>query len=149
MPSFAFLFRDQRGYDLVVYLASLESGDTQRHLAEEKAWQPSAAAVSSANLAEGESLYQRQCATCHDANGRTRLQFQSQFKRPPNSLFAGPFTHQSSAISAADRSDQMARIIKFGIPGTDMPGHEYLSDQQVASLTLFLAQRSSTFNHHP
>jgi cbb3-type cytochrome c oxidase subunit II len=148
MPPFTFLFRDQRGDDLVAYLASLQSGDTQQHLAEEQAWQSTAAAVSNANTAEGQSLYQLQCATCHDANGRTRRQFQSQFKRPPNSLFTGPFTHQQSAISA-DRSDQMARITKFGIPGTDMPGHEYLSDQQVASLTLFLTQRSATFNHHP
>jgi hypothetical protein len=33
---------------------------------------------------------------------------------------------------------ELARIAKFGIPGTDMPGHEYLSDGQIASIVLWL-----------
>jgi hypothetical protein len=33
---------------------------------------------------------------------------------------------------------RLAQIAKFGIPGTDMPGHEYLNDRQIASLALFL-----------
>jgi cytochrome c oxidase cbb3-type subunit 2 len=36
--------------------------------------------------------------------------------------------------------DRLAQIAKFGIPGTDMPGHEYLSDQQIASISLWLSQ---------
>jgi cytochrome c oxidase cbb3-type subunit 2 len=36
--------------------------------------------------------------------------------------------------------DRLARIAKFGIPGTDMPGHEYLSDEEIASLSLRLTQ---------
>jgi cytochrome c oxidase cbb3-type subunit 2 len=36
--------------------------------------------------------------------------------------------------------DRLAQIVKFGIPGTDMPGHEYLPDADVASLTLYLQQ---------
>jgi len=34
----------------------------------------------------------------------------------------------------------LAQIAKFGIPGTDMPGHEYLSDADIASISLWLSQ---------
>ena len=149
MPSFAFLFRDQRGDDLVAYLASLHSGEMQQHLADEQAWHPSASAIGQADAAQGSSLYQRQCATCHDANGATRLQYLSQFARQPGNLFTGPFKSLPTAASSTDLSSQLDRIIKYGIPATDMPGHEYLSDQQIASLTLFLMQHSSLAVHQP
>ena len=34
---------------------------------------------------------------------------------------------------------RLEQIAKFGVPGTDMPGHEYLSDQQIASIGLWLS----------
>lgn len=148
MPSFAFLFRGQRGDDLVAYLTSLHSGDAQQQHSQEQLWQPSPAAASLADPAEGQTLYQHQCATCHDANGLTRIQYQSQFTQPPANIFTGPFKFLSSSPSVADRSAQLSRISKFGIPATDMPGHEYLSDRQIASLTLFIMQRSSSAAHN-
>lgn len=149
MPSFAFLFGDQRGDDVVTYLSSLNSGDTQQHIALERQWQPSESASAGADLAEGENLYRQQCFTCHDANGRTLRQYQSQFNHPPNNLFTGPFVHLRAGASTRDRSIELSRISKFGIPGTDMPGHEYLSDRQIASLTLYLTQRSSIVVQNP
>ncbi len=146
MPSFAFLFRDQRGDDLVAYLASLHSGDRQQQINAQQLWRLSNTAVMQADAAQGKRLYQQQCATCHDANGPTRLQHE--FKQSPANLFTGPFQYLQSA-SNTDRSAQLARITKFGIPGTDMPGHEVLSDQQVASLALFLTQTSSPSANHP
>ena len=41
---------------------------------------------------------------------------------------------RSSKWFALRRSD------KFGIPGTDMPGHEYLPDRDIASMSLWLSQ---------
>ena len=38
------------------------------------------------------------------------------------------------------RMNTLAQITKFGIPGTDMPGHEYLPDQDVASISLWLSE---------
>ena len=32
------------------------------------------------------------------------------------------------------RLRRLCEIIKFGLAGTDMPGHEYLSDSQVAAI---------------
>jgi cytochrome c oxidase cbb3-type subunit 2 len=50
-----------------------------------------------------------------------------------------PETLADLRASGLNRSPaESARIVKFGIPGTDMPGHEYLSDHQIASVVLWL-----------
>ncbi|HWG22016.1 MAG TPA: cbb3-type cytochrome c oxidase subunit II [Terracidiphilus sp.] len=138
MPPYAFLFRDQRGDDLVSYLASLHSADLAQRLAQEQAWSPSAAAVAQASAEEGEAVYRKFCATCHDAHGATRERWQTSFREKPADLFAGPFKYLPSSDPA--RKTRIARIAKFGIPTTDMPGHEYLGDRQLASLSLWLTE---------
>jgi cytochrome c oxidase cbb3-type subunit 2 len=147
MPAYGFLFRDQRGPDLVAYLESLHGTDTEQHLDEEKLWQPSAAAVAQANASDGERLYRRNCATCHDANGATRRAWQSSFKDLPAELPNGPYVYLSSADSQQKRVTRLTQIAKFGIPGTDMPGHEYLPDQDIASISLWLTQAIAQSNH--
>jgi cytochrome c oxidase cbb3-type subunit 2 len=148
MPSFAFLFGDRRGDDLVAYLASLHSENLQQQIAAQQSWRLPALAMTHADTDEGKNLYERHCATCHESSGATRQRYQSQFTEPPANLFTGPLKYLRSP-SYTDRYAQLSRIVKFGIRGTDMPGHEYLSDQQVASLTAFLTQTSSTIVQNP
>jgi cytochrome c oxidase cbb3-type subunit 2 len=139
MPSYGFLFNDERGNDLVAYLASLRSGDMQQHAAEQQAWAPTPTAMHRATAAEGAQVYQVFCATCHDADGATRRKWGTSFATPPSDLRAGPsrFVREGDPVA---RQSHIARIARFGIPGTDMPGHEYLNDLQIASLTLWLTQ---------
>jgi cytochrome c oxidase cbb3-type subunit 2 len=138
MPPFGFLFRSQRGNDLVAYLSSLKGDGAEQHLAQQRAWRLPAAALAAANAREGERIFATHCATCHQAGGKTR--WAMSFKRMPPDLTVGPFSHLSLSGSTAERVDNLARIAKFGIAGTDMPGHEYLSDKDVASLSLWLSQ---------
>ncbi len=138
MPSYGFLFRDERGDDLVAYLESLPSADAAQHLAEEKLWQPSAKAVAEAGARQGGQLFQVYCATCHDAGGDTR--WQAHFRRLPPDLTVGPYYDLPLSGPPAQRTNRLAQIAKFGIPGTDMPGHEYLSDADIASISLWLSQ---------
>ncbi len=148
MPSYAFLFRDQRGNDLVAYLANLS---TPVHLAEEQQWHLTAAALADANPSEGRQLYNQYCATCHNTNGRTRLRWQSEFIESPALLTSGETTSGSvaamqpgsTAKPESARIDHLARIIKFGIPDSDMAGHEHLPDKDIASLSLWLAQSTA------
>ena len=140
MPSYGFLFRDERGDDLVAYLESLRATDTSKHMAEEQLWQSSAAAPAQANAADGQRLYQRDCANCHSADGPTRRMWQSSFKRLPPDLSMGPYLYLPSAAAKRQRTIRLEQIAKFGIPGTDMPGHEYLSDTDIASIRLWLSQ---------
>jgi cytochrome c oxidase cbb3-type subunit 2 len=132
MPSFAFLFRDARGSDLVAYLCSLHGPGEQQQLQRESTWSPSSSALQAANLHEGGLVYQQHCATCHDPKGATRMQwFNAWHKIPP--------TLSELRVSAGPRpQSELAHISKFGIVGTDMPGHEYLNDQQIASVALWL-----------
>lgn len=138
MPSYAFLFRDERGTDLVTYLASLRGPATEQHMAAHLSWRPSQEAVETADVVEGERLYRRLCATCHEANGIIHQQWKANFRNAPTDLFASPLRSIPNGDSAADAVGRLAQITKFGIPGTDMPGHEYLSDPQIASLSLWL-----------
>lgn len=137
MPSYAFLFRDTRGADLVAYLASLREQNTEQHMAQEHAWQPSVEAMQEASNVEGATIYTQECATCHDRDGAARTQWQNEFRKlPPDPPALRSELRESTEV-------RVAQIIKFGIPNTDMPGHEYLSGRQVASLTLWLLRRSA------
>jgi len=140
MPSYAYLFGDERGNDLVAYLEGLQKAGTVEHLVAEMSWRPSASAVAAADASDGERLFQRHCATCHSVDGRTRHAWQASFRRLPPDLRVGPFLDLPLSGPLALRMDRLAQIAKFGIPGTDMPGHEYLSDQQIASISVWLSQ---------
>ncbi|HEY1254724.1 MAG TPA: cbb3-type cytochrome c oxidase subunit II, partial [Terracidiphilus sp.] len=146
MPSYAFLFRDQRGDDLVSYIESLQGIDFSQQWIAEENWRPSLAAMTAANTNDGQRLFHRFCATCHDAGGQAR--WADGFKRLPPDLTVGPYLHLTLSENLAERRDRLARIIKFGIHGTDMPGHEYLSDNEIASIALWLSQQIRQSNQN-
>jgi cbb3-type cytochrome c oxidase subunit II len=143
MPSYAFLFRDTRGNDLVAYLASLHSQGTAQHIAGEKQWRLPPADLAAADPAAGPQLYNRYCATCHNANGRTRIKWQSEFIESPAVLGFATVPSASAPKPQPAQIDHFAQIIKFGIPNSDMAGHEYLSDKNIASLSAWLAQNTA------
>ena len=149
MPSYGSLFETARGDDLVSYLVSLRSPAYGTHVEMEQAWLPSAAA----DPVEGERLYGQYCSTCHETDGATRRAWASSFRRLPPDLRRGLWLHVQASAPIAERALRLARIIKFGIPGTDMPGHEYLSDHDIASIALWVgrtmappAQFTATYN---
>ena len=147
MPSYAFLFRDQRGDDLVSYLKSLHGSGTPQHRLAEENWHPSSSAIEAANARDGEHGFQLRCATCHSAGGQTR--WETHFKRLPPDLAVGPYLHLPPSGDVAQQRDRLARIVKFGIPETDMPGHEYLSDKEIASISLWLSQSIGQLDQKP
>jgi cbb3-type cytochrome c oxidase subunit II len=139
MPSYAYLFQgSKRGDDLLQYVSSLESSDYQQHIAVEQVWVLPAIAIAQANSEDGAPLYSDYCSTCHGSNGATRLTWKSSWKRFPPDLEKGPWLHVVPDIPGTERTESLARIIKFGIPETDMPGHEYLSNKQIASIASWL-----------
>lgn len=144
MPSYAYLFRDRRGDDLVAYLESLQSPpgnrETALHRAEQKAWRLSSEDYATGSAEQGAQLFSLYCATCHAAGGGTRSAWRTSFKNLPPVFAKGSTLPATSSVSWRDRRPCLARIIKFGLPGADMPGHEYFSDRQIASLSLWLAE---------
>ncbi len=140
MPSFGFLFKDSRGDDLVAYLQSLGADRIPERLAMETTWCLDPGAIAQANADEGRRLFYHDCATCHTPQGPTRMRWKSSFRRVPINLTRGPYSFLVPQQSRSQIMNQIARNVKFGIAGTDMPGHEVLSDQQIASISLWLSE---------
>jgi cytochrome c oxidase cbb3-type subunit 2 len=126
MPSYAHLFDDGRGEDLVRYLKESGVGATAAVMARAAAWKPGAAAGG-----DGRALFASHCATCHGDGGHGDGILSGKFPRPPANLVDGPFVWTACGENLETR---IARIIKFGITGTNMPGHEVMSDKQVNAL---------------
>jgi len=130
MPSYAHLFEDGRGDDLVRYLKESGVGATANVMARAAEWKPVPSSVQDAR-ASGKALFATCCAACHGAEGYGDGLLAGLFIRPPANLVQGPFIWTAAG---SEQELRVARAIKFGIVGTDMPGHEVLTDAQVNAL---------------
>lgn len=135
MPAYPHLFQDERGEALIAYLTSLQAQEPRPN----RNWRPSEPVACSS---DPEELFRLHCACCHETPRNLPLLKEAGFAKVPPNLSAGPFLFAPIALPSAIRIQQLARIVKFGLPGTDMPGHEYLSDQDVFALARHVEQIS-------
>jgi cytochrome c oxidase cbb3-type subunit 2 len=135
MPSYAYLFRSSRGDDLLAYLSSLRSSGSAAFLQRQlQTWHPAPHASRAATALDGSRLYREYCTTCHAPNGYARQHWGRDFPVAPPNLAIAPLPHIQQNLEPKQERLALERIIKYGIPGTNMPGHEYLLDAQVISL---------------
>jgi mono/diheme cytochrome c family protein len=127
MPSYAHLFEDGRGEDLVRYIKESGVGATGDVMARAASWKP--AVIDDGG--NGKSLFARHCVGCHGAEGQGDGSLAGLFMRHPANLVKGPFIWTAAG---PDLELRVARTVKFGITGTDMPGHEVLTDADVNAL---------------
>jgi cytochrome c oxidase cbb3-type subunit 2 len=122
MPSYAHLFRDGRGDDLVAYLGTLGSGcEVERAAAVAATPAPD---LSGASAARGAGLFARYCSPCHGGGPLA-----SSLGVPPKDL-----------ARVEDRSPaRLYSAIRFGRAPTPMPGHETLPERDLADLVAFVA----------
>ncbi len=141
MPSYAYLFNDARGDALVDYLAEVKEKDLNERFKMIYAWMPSSEAHATS---DGKHLFLHHCAMCHGESGRGDGLLAGKLAKPPANLVAGPLPF----TSAPDGGLMISRVIKFGIHGTDMPGHELLTDSQIKSLVnyVLLLRKKTTQN---
>ena len=146
MPPYDYLFRNPRGDDLIAYLSSLKDGglNDSGHWKDASQWQPGPDAWRKAAGLDGAKLFEEHCGTCHSPGGAARTKWSGSFHRLPPDLARDPMQHISAGVSRAEMSTEIARITRFGIQGTDMPGHEYLPDDQIAAMADYVVgQRES------
>lgn len=130
MPAYAHLFRDGdgRGEALVAYLATLGEGTEEARRTQVEAWRPAENAVLDPEA--GARLFAKQCANCHGATGRGDGATAARLTIRPPDWSRDPWRR----VDTARADETLARIIKFGLPGSPMAGHEYLDDGEVVSL---------------
>jgi len=140
MPQYSYLFRDGRGDALIAYVANLrtpQSAEHLRHIMSE--WKPAPVAPANPNLAVGARLFGHYCATCHHLSGRARTRWSSSFDRLPPDLGTDKLLYVPGSDAGVDiQKAKIAQIIKFGLLGTDMPGHEYLPDVDIEAIEAFV-----------
>ena len=138
MPSYAHLFSggQTRGDDLVAYLMTRGAGLASEWLTKRESWAPSADAAPKAS--RGEVIFWTSCAGCHGRNGDGTGPLAATFNRPALNLRKGYFQYVPSAWNKEERRLALARIVKFGIPGTSMAGHEWFPEEDVEDVTAWL-----------
>ena len=130
MPSYAYLFAGttQDGDDLLAYLVSLGDETFSARSKEISRWIPIESKV--VPQAETRKTFRELCAVCHGQDGNGDGPLGLKLSARPPSFRNRAWRH----IDPNTASTSLARVIKFGIAGTNMPGHEYLSDATIIGL---------------
>ncbi len=131
MPSYAHLFEDTRGDDLIAFLREVPAETLQARAAAALAWSPSPTTA----IPDGAPIYHRHCAVCHGPLGHDDGKLAPLLAKAPAHLDRGPFIWTPAGPELEIR---VARVIKHGLSGTDMPGHETLSDAQVVAVARYV-----------
>lgn len=124
MPSYARLFagRERSGENLLDYLDSLGAATDGARAEVIAGWRPRATARADATT--GAFWFSLTCVQCHGAAGRG------------DGPLSARLTSRPADLTKSVLADELllARLIKFGRPGTAMAGHEALDDDAVVSL---------------
>jgi len=131
MPSYAPLFAagERRGEDLVAYLASLGEDTVEARARSAAEWRP--AEVGPIGATESQRLFVLRCAPCHGPAGGGDGPLAARLAAPPPAWRGAAWRHVPAGAGA---EAALARIIKFGLPGLAMAGHEVLVDAQLLGL---------------
>ncbi len=142
MPAYAYLFTpgDPRGPDLVAYLASLGRGFEAERRREVAAWHPSTSpGQPQIDNSRGRLLWSTLCVGCHGSAGRGDGPLARVLDQRPPDFSTGRWTVIKANSKGGFSQTDLLRLIKFGIAGTPMAGHEYLSDADLRALAARVA----------
>lgn len=143
MPSYRHLFEGdgQRGEALLDYLEGLGTDAADDWWRQRDTWAMTEDAVGDA--AEGAALFGWLCVNCHGAAGQGDGILATRFSPSPARLADGAaYRFVPLTMEKAERRSGLATVVKYGILGTGMAGHEYLTDEQIADLVAYLIELS-------
>lgn len=131
MPRYAHLFAsgDERGEALVAYLASLGADTFAERQARIARWVPATDRVTPP--AESRARFAQLCTPCHGEAGRGDGPVAARLSLRPPDWTSSPWRY---VVPGPEAEVGLSRIIKFGLPGLPMAGHEYLPDAEIVGL---------------
>ena len=88
----------------------------------------------------GKKIYSRLCVNCHGVGARGDGPIGRELKRPAMDLLKKNFWLISWGPGAESEKQALARLVKYGVPGTSMAGHETLSSQEIADIVAYVQQ---------
>jgi mono/diheme cytochrome c family protein len=122
---------------LVLYLASLGRASLTERWATIQSWAPDTAGHVPSEV-HGRSVFERNCMMCHGAEGKGDGDLSGLFFRPAMNLANGPFLYVPSTLPDAEQQVALSRIVKFGLVGFHMPGHETMDDRDVVDVVAYV-----------
>lgn len=141
MPSYGYLFQDgdARGESLVMYMTSLGRTAAVARAAFLQSWSPRAerTEVSADN---GRRHFDRSCSMCHGVSGKGDGVLAPLVFRPAMNLTKGAFFYVPPTATSDEQTLALSRIVKFGLPGLHMPGHEVFADQDILDIVAYVKQ---------
>lgn len=139
MPSYEYLFKDERGNALVEYLVSLGADTIPQRLDYINSWIVNRY-ISPESDETTKKLYLSHCANCHGENGDGNSNLSTILNNKPRKLNTPQLAYIN--FNEPNAENKLARIIKFGILGTNMAGHEYFSDSEIIGLVEYIRKLS-------
>lgn len=102
--------------------------------------QAQAAGIQTADTGRGETIYLKRCVWCHGEDGDGFGPAGKLLVPPPRDFTAGLYKIKTSPFSEDFANDaDIYRMIRDGMPGTDMPGwSDRLSEQDMWDLVVYL-----------
>ena len=98
-----------------------------------------------ASAQAGASAYAQSCARCHGATGRGDGLDSKRFYPRPRNLALGVYKFRSTASGTPPTDADLFRTITQGLPGTNMPDWQHLSEETRWQLVSYLKSLSSVF----
>jgi len=145
MPSYAYLFRrdDPRGESLLLYLAELGADSFGNRLNVRATWSPKEIDSAEPELL-GRTLFNRHCAQCHGTDGTGNgILTRELAPWQPRNLRLAEWTQLTRHTDVHRERVELARVIKFGILGTPMAGHETWGDHELLSIAKYVQSLAS------
>lgn len=87
-------------------------------------------ARSEATLAQGQTLYDKNCAHCHGENGDGNGFGAPHLSPAPRDFVSAQFKFRTTATGTLPSDDDLFRVVSRGLNGTGMPPWQYLLSEQ-------------------
>jgi len=97
------------------------------------------------DLAAGKAAYEQSCARCHGVDGRGDGVDAKRFYPRPRDLTLGVYKFRSTASGTPPTDEDLFQTITRGLPGSNMPDWQHLSEETRWQLVEYLKSLSPVF----